>query len=423
MIKFAAARWAGAAGLVAAGLAAALPVLPAAAATAATPTPVFSAPLSFSCALNNFGITTPVTITGTMDLPTRGTAGEALTVTLITQPVSLPSAVSGQVPELSTITLAAQSPVSKGLLVPPAQQPGGFVHWTGKTGPVSAGAATLPAITAKATLVPIQPGTAYVATTSFIKLTPVGSSGQPVTSAPIECDGPASAVNIPITVKMPPMPKPPPPPKHLPLYLCRVSGDGGKPLTVGFPMRITATGPAEVSTSEHVALTISPPQYVAARMAADSAAGRSPQPILELSAALPVTGAQTGVVEVSGRNGPTTERLSADGSLALTAAGQDTILLPSHFRVTVRLRHHVLPMLSCTVKGGHDLTGATLTVAAGPADSAGTPSGAPSTGGGTGRPGGINRALALGGASTLLGGAGITLGALARRRKQRQAAA
>jgi hypothetical protein len=154
-----------------------------------------------------------------------------------------------------------------------------------------------------------------------------------------------------------------------------------------------------------------------------SGSGRPPRPVLDLTAALPVTGAQTGVVQVSGRNRANAARLTAAGSLALTAAGQDTILLPSRLRLTGRVGHHVLPVFSCTVKGSHDPPGTTLTVATGPADSAGTPSGAPNTGGGTGRPGGINRALALGGAGTLLGGAAVTMGAFARRRKQRQAAA
>jgi hypothetical protein len=76
--------------------------------------------------------------------------------------------------------------------------------------------------------------------------------------------------------------------KHVgPPYRC--DGEG----TVWFPMRITATGPAEVSSTEHVALTISPPQFVMARMVAASAA-RQPHPVLILSAAQPVTGAQRG---------------------------------------------------------------------------------------------------------------------------------
>ncbi len=419
MIKLSVARWAGA-GLVAAGLVAALPALTAAATTTAAPVPVVNQGVSFNCALNNFGITTPITINGMMAVPLRGTVGQPLTVTLATQPVSLPSAVSAQLPALSRITLAAQSPVSKRLLVPPAQQPGGFVHWTGRTGPVSAAAATIPAITAKATLLPIRAGTADISTTSSITLTPIGSSGQPVTSAPIECNGPASTLNIPVLIKNPPLPRM----KHTgPPYMCVLSGPSASPVKTWFPMRVTTTGPAETSTSEQVALTVSPPQFVVNRTAAESGAGPSKRPVIELSAALPVTGAQTGVVQVSGQNGPNAVRLSAAGSVALTAAGQDTILLPSHFRVSVRAHHQVLPLLSCTLTGGHDQAGTTLAVAAGPADSAGTPSGAPNTGGGTGRPGGVNRALALSGAITLLGGVGVTMAAFARRRRQRRVTA
>jgi hypothetical protein len=415
MIKLTTAHWAGAAGLVIVGLAAALTVLPAAAATTAGPSPVVSMGVSFSCALSDFGSTTPITINGTMAVPLRGTAGQALTVTLATQPVSLPSAVSSQLPALSTITMAAQSPVSKGPFAPPAKKPGGFVHWTGQTGPVSAGAATIPASTAKATLIPIQPGTATVSTPSSITLTPVGASAS---YAPIECDGPASSFTFQITIKNPPLPAPPPPPKHLPLYRCLLGGQARHPLTVGFPIRITATGPATVSTREQVTMTLFPPRYVAARTAVSGGSGKPSQLVLGLTAALPVTGAQTGAVQVSGRNGANAARLHAAGTLALTAAGQDTILLPSHFRLTAQAGHRAVPMFSCTLKGRADRAAATLTVAAGPADASGTPSGAPATGGGTGPGAGINRVLALGGIGALLGGAGITLAALARRRRQ-----
>ena len=230
----------------------------------------------------------------------------------------------------------------------------------------------------------------------------------------MQCDGPAAEADIPITIKYPPLPRM----KHIgsPYRCSDTSGE------VWFPMRITATGPAEVSSTERVALTISPPQYLAARMAAASGSGRAPQPVLTLHAALPVAGAQTGVVQVSGKIG-NSGRLSAAGSLALTAAGQDAILRPSRFGVAVRLHHRVLSLLSCRLAGGHDPAGATLTVAAGPADSAGTPSGAPATGGGTGPVGGINRALAFGGAIALLGGAGVTVAAFARRRRQRRVTA
>jgi hypothetical protein len=365
--------------------------------------------MSFSCILSDFGVSTPVTISATLTAPAHGTLGKPFTVTLSTQPASLPSSVSSQVPALSTITMAAQSSVNQDLFAPPAHQPGGFVHWTGQTGPVSAGAATIPAMTAKATLIPVQAGTALISTTSSLTLTPAGTSA---TYAPMQCDGPAAEADIPITVKNPPRPRM----KHVgPPYRC--AGDG----TTWFPMRITATGPAEVSSTEHVALTISPPQFVMARMVAASGA-KQPHPVLMLRAALPVTGAQAGVVQVSGkiRN---SGRLSAAGALALTAAGQDAILRPSRFGVTVRLGHRVLSLLSCRLASGHDPAGATLTVAAGPADSAGTPSGAPATGGGTGPVGGINRALAFGGAIALLGGAGVTVAAFARRRRQRRVTA
>jgi hypothetical protein len=409
MIKFSTARWAGATGLAIAGLAAVLPVLPAAA--TAAPAPVATQGMSFSCILSDFGVSAPITITATLAAPTRGTVGKPFTVTLTTQPVSLPSAVSSQVPTLSNITMAGRSSVNKHLLPGPGQQPGGFVPWSAQTGPVSAGAATLPAMTAKATVLPIQAGPALISTASVITLTPAGTSA---TYAPMQCDGPGAETDILITIKNPPMPHI----KHIgPGYRCTGGG------TLWFPMRITTTGPTEVSSREHVALTISPPQFVAARTAAASGARRPPHPLIILHAVLPVTGAQTGVVQVSGRIKPNSARLSAAGSLALTVAGQDAILLPSHFQLTVRLGHRTEPVMSCRIKGGHDPAGTTLTVAAGPADSAGTPSGAPNTGGGVGRPGGVNRALALSGAITLLGGAGVTVAALARRRRQRRVTA
>jgi hypothetical protein len=145
--------------------------------------------MSFSCILSDFGVSTPVTISATLSAPAHGTLGQPFTVTLSTQPASLPSAVSGQLPAFSTITMAAQSPVNQDLLAPPAHQPGGFVPWTEQTGPVSAGAATIPAMTAKATVLPVRAGTALISTASSLTLTPAGPSAS---YAPMRCDGPAA---------------------------------------------------------------------------------------------------------------------------------------------------------------------------------------------------------------------------------------
>jgi hypothetical protein len=131
--------------------------------------------------------------------------------------------VSSQVPALSNITMAGKSSVNQDLLPDPGQQPGGFVHWSAQTGPVGAGAATIPAMTAKATLLPIQAGTALISTTSSITPTPASTSAS---YAPMQCDGPGAEVDILITIKNPPLPHI----KHIgPAYRCSGGSEGRPP--------------------------------------------------------------------------------------------------------------------------------------------------------------------------------------------------
>jgi hypothetical protein len=154
-----------------------------------------------------------------------------------------------------------------------------------------------------------------------------------------------------------------------------------------------------------------------------AAAGGGSPPAIELTASLPVVGAQPGTLHVSGQNNPSVYRLTATGTLALTAAGQDTILLPTTFRVSFRLSHQTFTAFACTLTAKHDPAGARLTVAgSATTNGSGTPLGAPNTGGGTGRDAAFSMPLAVGGASAFLAGAALTLAGVRRRRKQHRTA-
>jgi hypothetical protein len=243
-----------------------------------------------------------------------------------------------------------------------------------------------------------------------------------VTTSPIDCTGPASTTGIPVTITSPaPPPFPAPPPvKHTgPAYACRIYQSGL--INLSFPMTITVTGPNKVSGHDTVQLTIAPPQFASAQMHSAAAGGGSP-PAIELTASLPVVGAQPGTLRVSGQNNPNAYRIRATGTLALTAAGRDRILLPTTFRVSFRLPHRTITAFACTLTARHDPAGATLTVAgSATTNGSGTPLGAPNTGGGAG-PGAVSMPLAVGGSAAVLAGAGLTLTALRRRRKHRPVA-
>jgi hypothetical protein len=153
------------------------------------------------------------------------------------------------------------------------------------------------------------------------------------------------------------------------------------------------------------------------------------------SADLPVLGAQPGKIGLSAQITDLTKTAArASGKLRLTKAGTDRILVPDKFAFTftVSVPGGQVPFaFTFTIKKSPAPVGLTLKVAkahphpqpsgsptptssGGQPQGSGTPSGAPSTGGGTG-PGG-DMAVAAGGLAMVLSGGGLSI--LAKRRRR-----
>jgi hypothetical protein len=203
-----------------------------------------------------------------------------------------------------------------------------------------------------------------------------------------------------------------------PAYTCTVtSGAHSANRTARIPIQLRDTGPGSVGSTD--AVTLSSP---------GTALG-GPFPVgtstVSFSGALPVMGAQTGSVPLSGIMTDTGNGLfSLGGRLMLTAAGLDHILPPTRFTVTVHAASVISVVVTCVVVTAMTATmpasvALRVTAAGGmvPLTAGATPAGAPGTGGG----GSLHHAgdlagLAAGGA-ILLAGLVITVAGLRRRRQ------
>ena len=203
-----------------------------------------------------------------------------------------------------------------------------------------------------------------------------------------------------------------------PAYTCTVtSGAHSANRTARIPIQLRDTGPGSVGSTDTV--TLSSPGTA---LGGPFPAGTS---TVGFSGALPVMGAQTGSVPLTGIMTDTGNGVfSLGGRLMLNAAGLDHILPPTRFTVTIHAASVISVVVTCVLVTAMTATmpaSVALRVAATagmvPLTAGATPAGAPDTGGG----GSLHHAgdlagLAAGGA-VLLAGLVITVAGLRRRRQ------
>jgi hypothetical protein len=360
----------------------------------------------YICTANGLGSGLP-TFTGssTLTAADAGTAGSSVTATLATLQITLPPQISALLPALKDVGLSASDAVN-GTSVK-------SISPTGQSGPIAAGATTLPAITATATLPLSTAGTVLLGTPGQFTLSLVGAStGTSIGS--IAC-GTATLTDITIKVA-----SPAPPPPSGPRYTCTISG-GGSPITqtAPIPMAVTVAGSNKTGSTDSVTLS-SPSNGLGAPYPKGTSS-------IAFSGSLPVTGAQTGSVQLHRATTHLYSVFRVTGSLFLTKPGTDHIYFPQRFTFTLHGPANTVPIvLNCSLKGrpgpvaaSVKVTGAPTSAAPSPAAVGVTPTGAPATGGGAGT--GVDVALAAAGAAGLAAGTGLVLIAL-RRRKGHQPA-
>ena len=203
-----------------------------------------------------------------------------------------------------------------------------------------------------------------------------------------------------------------------PAYTCTItSGAHSANRTARIPIQLRDTGPGSVGATDTV--TLSSPDTA---LGGPFPAGTS---TVSFSGALPVMGAQTGSVPLTGIMTDTGNGVfSLGGRLMLNAAGLDHILPPTRFTVTIHAASVISVVVTCVLVTAMTATmpaSVALRVAATagmvPLTAGATPEGAPDTGGG----GSLHHAgdlagLAAGGA-VLLAGLVITVAGLRRHRQ------
>jgi hypothetical protein len=200
-----------------------------------------------------------------------------------------------------------------------------------------------------------------------------------------------------------------------PAYTCTVtSGAHSANRPARIPIQLRDTGPGSLGSTDTV--TLSSPGTA---LGGPFPAGTS---TVSFSGALPVMGAQTGSVPLTGIMTDTGNGVfSLGGRLMLNAAGLDHILPPTRFTVTIHAASVISVVVTCVLVTAVTATmpaSVALRVAAAggmvPLTAGATPAGAPDTGGG----GSLHHAgdlagLAAGGA-VLLAGLVITVAGLRR---------
>ena len=203
-----------------------------------------------------------------------------------------------------------------------------------------------------------------------------------------------------------------------PAYTCTVtSGAHSANRTARIPIQLRDSGPGSVGATDTV--TLSSPDTA---LGGPFPAGTS---TVSFSGALPVMGAQTGSVPLTGIMTDTGNGVfSLGGRLMLNAAGLDHILPPTRFTVTIHAASVISVVVTCVLVTAMTATmpaSVALRVAAAagmvPLTAGATPAGAPDTGGG----GSLHHAadlagLAAGGA-VLLAGLVLTVAGLRRHRQ------
>jgi hypothetical protein len=388
-------------------------------------TPPTTFPAQYSCNLSAYGSgIPPVTLSATITVPGRAETTVPVPVTLKTTSVALPSSVLSQLSGVVSFDLTASLVKKQG------QLPSQSVPLSGQN-PVSGTLTGLPVATASSdtnpadaqTLVFTLPGTGKVEVPApILTFTPHTSAAA---LSAITCTTTATKRDIPVTVTD------------------KVIGSTGpiykfiwtelhvaiEELLIHIPMTVTGSGNRTVGNTVTVRLVAGTDDLLAvpALLGATS---------VGFAADLPVLGAQPGKIGLSEQiTDLTSTGTRASGSLRLTRAGTDRILIPEKFTFTFTapVQGVQVPFaFTFTITKSPAPVGLTLKVAkahphpqpsgsptptsgGGQPQGSGTPSGAPGTGGGTG-PGGGDMAVAAGGLAMVLSGGGFLI--LARRRRR-----
>ena len=377
-------------------------------------------PVSYSCTLSGVTTSTPVTLTATLSAPTSGMAGTAAAITLTTQVMTLPAADSIQLPSLTRAT-AAGTAASTGMSA-------STVALTGMAS-VPAGPATqIPAITITGSAVPSAAGTASIMAPTTLTVTLVAGT----TLAAFNCTRTtttATAVQITVTAATVAAAT------TGPMYACTVTVAGHTMHQMDrVPMTLSTSGPNTVGSTDTVMLS-SPANGLGGSYPAGTSA-------VSFSGALPLAGAQSGSIPVSGAMANLTGGMFVvRTSLPLMAAGLLHIMPPSRFTVIVHVQQAVAIVAVCVLQTTVtttmpastmvNVTSAAMpaaTMPAGTTTGTGTtptvgtmPMGSANTGvGGSLHSANILPELAAG-IAVLLAGAGLTVIGLRRRRRHTSA--
>ena len=378
------------------------PVIPADASA-----PSATTPASYSCILSGSSTSTPVTLAAVLSAPTAGTVGAVTPVTLTTRAMQLPAADTTQLPSLTRVT-AAGAAQSTGLQA-------ATVALSGQSSMAAGMATQIPAVTITGQAVPATAGTASIQAPAALNVTLVGGT----ILAAFNCTRTSTTnIAVQITVTAPAVPAA----TTGPLYACAITVAGHTMRQADqIPMTLSSTGPNTVGSTDMITLS-SPANGLGGAYPAGTSA-------VSFSGALPLVGAQSGSIPLSGpiadlASGVFTVRTP----LPLQAAGLLHILPPSRFTVIVHVRHVVSVVAVCVLQTSVtatmtsstmvNVTGTGTTTSTGTTPPLGTaPMGAANTGGG----GSLQHASVLpmlaAGIAVVLAGAGITIVGLRRRRR------
>jgi hypothetical protein len=378
--------------------------------------PWATTPVSYSCTLSGASTGTAVTLTAVLSAPTAGTVGTATAVTLTTRVMALPTADSTQLPSLTRVT-AAGTAQATGLSA-------ATLPLTGQTTMPAGTATAIPAVTITGSAIPSTAGTVSIQAPTTLTVSLVAGT----TLAAFNCTRTTTtttAVQIMVTASTVAAAT------TGPVYACTVTVAGHTMRqTDRIPMTLSTSGPNAVGTTDMVTLS-SPANGLGGTYPTGTSA-------VSFSGALPLTGAQSGSIPLSGAMANIGSGMfTVQTSLPLMAAGLLHILPPSRFTVIVRVQQAVSVVAVCVLQttvtatmpastmvnvAGTAMPAATMgagtTVGTGTTPTLGTaPMGSADTGGG----GSLQHANIVpelaAGIAVLLAGAGLTIIGLRRRRR------
>jgi len=377
----------------------------AASATAATGT-TGAIPADYSCSLAAYGQgLAPLTIPAALSAQSTGLT---VTVTLVTQPVQVPTATAAALPQISYLNIAGTAQASG--------MSGTAVKLSGRSGSLGAAADSitqLPAMTATGTATQMGSGPAAVVIPQALTLTPAGSAppggAVPAGGAvPLTCTT-SSTTTVQVTATTGTAASTPGQ-----VYTCTVTVGTASTTASRVPMRLTATGPAAVGRPDMVMLSAP-----ASTLGSAFPASASPMSVSGLAA---LGGTAGGSVPLTGLADPGNGMFRLTGPWMPHTAGMVRIFAPHRFAARLREQTAVTVTVACTAVTATTTTTQVMVQAA--ATAAGTAAasppaaapGAPDTGGGGSLHPGSDLPLAAGGTAAVLAGLGITLFTLRRRR-------